>query len=36
MVDPAAVMHLLNDAIIQELLDRVKALEDRVAALENK
>ena len=39
MVDPTAVAHVMHDVslvIIQELSDRVRALEDRVAALEHK
>ena len=39
MVDAAAVAHVMHDVslvLMQELSDRVKVLEDRVAALENK
>lgn len=37
MVDPATVAHVMHDVslvILQELSDRVKVLEDRVASLE--
>lgn len=37
MVDATAVAHVMHDVslvILQELLDRVKVLEDRVASLE--